>query len=96
MFLLPERTKATLVLLDKNEYLNKMEQMLADKDIYEVISKEPSKKLTNDFYNLISRRKKNSYIDELIYKRLRTTDGIISRAYELPKKRASENHCLFD
>jgi len=36
MFLLLERTKATLVLLDKNEYLNKMEQMLADKDIYEV------------------------------------------------------------
>ena len=70
------------VLLDKNEYLNKMEQMLADKDIYKVISKDPSKKLTNDLYNLISRWKKNNYIDELI-KRLRITDGIILRAYGL-------------
>ena len=62
-----------------------MEQMLADKDAYEVISKDPSKKLTNDLYNLINRWKKNNYIDELTYKRLRTTDRIKSRAYGLPK-----------
>jgi len=47
--------------------------MLADKDT----KRFPSKKLTNDLYNLINRWKKNNYIDELTYKRLRTTDEIL-------------------
>jgi len=60
IFLSPERTKARL--LDKNEYVNKMEQILADNDTYQV-PKNPSKKIINDLRKLISKWKKN-FIDD--------------------------------
>jgi len=46
--------------------------------------KDPTKKLT-DLHSLINRWKNKEFIDDSTYKRLRTTDDIIPRAYGFTK-----------
>ncbi|XP_018399364.1 PREDICTED: uncharacterized protein LOC108777067, partial [Cyphomyrmex costatus] len=58
-----------------------MEIMLSDINTYEIINKDPVKKLTNDLRDILLRWKKSGYIDKFTYRRLLTTDGNIPRAY---------------
>ena len=46
-----------------------------------MITKDPTKKLMSDLRNMLSRWKGKGFIDDLVYRRLRTTDGIIPRAH---------------
>jgi len=79
--ILISRADKGTVLLDKNEYVNKMEQILADNDTYQV-PKDPSKKIINDLRKLISKWKKN-FIDDFTYKKLLTTDSNTSLSRDI-------------
>ncbi|KAG5316795.1 NU1M oxidoreductase, partial [Acromyrmex insinuator] len=65
------------------DYILIIQKIFSDVDTYSIISKE--KKLTQDLRALLTRWKVDSFIDELIYKRLMTSDGNIPRAYGLTK-----------
>ncbi|XP_071637612.1 uncharacterized protein [Temnothorax longispinosus] len=73
------------VALDKVEYVRNMELSLSDTSFYEVIVKDPVKKLSSELRSLITRWKNKGYIDHSMYKKLNCTDGILPRAYGLPK-----------
>lgn len=42
------------VALDRDTYINKIEEMLLDADTYKIITKDPTKKLTNKLHELHS------------------------------------------
>ena len=73
------------VALDKNAYVSKMEEILSDTNTYAFVNKDPNKKLTRDLRTFLVRWKRDQFIDELTYRRLLTSDGIIPRAYGLTK-----------
>jgi len=75
----------TIVALNKIDYILKVEQMLSDTNTYLVVKKDPTKKLTDDLHTLLSRWKNKNYIDVKTYRSLMTSDGILPRAYGLPK-----------
>ena len=54
---------------NKLEYISKMELILSDKNTYELITKDPTKKLTGDLRNLLGRWKGKGLIDDLTYRR---------------------------
>ncbi|KYN07871.1 hypothetical protein ALC62_01155 [Cyphomyrmex costatus] len=73
------------VFLDRNTYLSKMEDILSDRDTYEIIDRDPTKKLTQDLRALLVRWKGVKFIDDSTYRKLFMTDGNIPRAYGLIK-----------
>ncbi|XP_018367481.1 PREDICTED: uncharacterized protein LOC108763996 [Trachymyrmex cornetzi] len=73
------------VALNRDDYVNKMELMLSDENTYEIISKDPTRKIINDSRNILVRWKNKGFIDNITYKNLLSTDGSISRAYGLTK-----------
>ncbi|KAG5335552.1 GT2D2 protein, partial [Acromyrmex charruanus] len=62
-----------------------MEEILSDTNTYAFVNKDPSKKLTRDLHTFLVRWKRDQFIDELTYRRLLTSDGVIPRAYGLIK-----------
>jgi len=73
------------VALDKNEYINKIEDMLSDTDTYIKINKNPIKKLTNETRVLLAGWKTKEYITQGTYNSIYCSDGNLPRAYGLPK-----------
>jgi len=73
------------VALDKNEYITKIENMLQDQETYTRIKKNPINKITILARNLLTNWKKSGFITEDTYKKLYCSDGILPRAYGLPK-----------
>jgi len=71
--------------LDKNDYINKIENMLNDTDTYTKINKNPIKKLTNDIRVILAGWKTKEYITQGIYNSIYCSDGNLPRAYGLPK-----------
>jgi len=59
--------------------------MLQDQETYTLIKKNPINKITNSARTLLTRWKKSGYITEDTYKKLYCSDGILPRAYGLPK-----------
>ena len=97
-----DKNNVTIV-LDKDSYISKVEGILSDVDTYSIISRDPTKKLTQDLRMLLIRWKAVGFIDKLTYKRLMTSDGNIPRTYGLIKihkigKRkignSIESHCI--
>jgi len=74
-----------MVALEKNDYVQKMEDMLSDENTYTVIQKDPLKKLTTDRRSLLVRWKREGYIDNVTYRRMLISDGVLPRAYGLTK-----------
>jgi len=62
-----------------------MENIFRDKEIYELMKKDPINKLTNDIRNLLARWKSNGSISKSIYNSIFCSDGNLPRAYGLPK-----------
>ena len=73
------------VALDKDAYVSRMEEILSDTSTYAFVNKDPSKKLTRDLRTFLVRWRRDQFIDELTYRRLLTSDGVIPRAYSLTK-----------
>ncbi|KAG5316448.1 SETMR methyltransferase, partial [Acromyrmex insinuator] len=58
------------------DILQKMEKILSDTNTYEIVNKDPIKKLTQDLRTLLVRWKRDRFIDEQTYRRLLTIDGL--------------------
>jgi len=72
---------SSTVAIDKDDYVRKMNLLLQDKTTYKIIDKDPINNITNALRQLISRWKNKGYIDQIAYKGLLVTDGVIPRAY---------------
>ncbi|KMQ86230.1 hypothetical protein RF55_14846 [Lasius niger] len=72
------------VAFDREDYLNKMRTLLADNDTYTVVKKDPTRKI-NGFHDILTRWKRLNYINYATYRRLNCSDGVLPRAYGLPK-----------
>lgn len=66
-------------------YINKMEKILGNADTYKIIITDPTKKFTTELCSMLSRWKGSNYISTNTYRSLYVSDGILSRAYGLPK-----------
>jgi len=75
----------TTVAMNVLEYKDKMNILLSDEQTYALIEKDPINKITSNLKVLLKRWKTKGFIEEFVYKRLLTTDGLLSRAYGLPK-----------
>jgi len=84
LFTKADKGNAT-VAMDLAEYNSKMIEILADSNTYTIINKDPIKKLSNSIRNILSNWLKKEYIDIRTYKKLLITDGLLPRAYGLPK-----------
>jgi len=65
--------------------------MLSDANLYEIIENDPTKRLTNDLQQLLSRWKKKDFIDAHTYRKILTTDGVLPRVYGLSKIHKNDN-----
>jgi len=73
------------VALNKVDYINRIEDLLGDNETYEIVKKDPLKKLTADIRCLLTRWKSRGYISKSSYSSLYCSDGNLPRAYGLPK-----------
>jgi len=73
------------VSLDRTDYLNKMHGLLSDRDTYITVNCDPTRKITTQLKDLLQRWRRNNYIPIGTYRSLLNTDGILPRAYGLPK-----------
>lgn len=73
------------VALDRDVYIEKMEALLGDKDTYNVLKKDPTKKITMNLREMLTRWKHREYISPALYRSLYCSDGVMPRAYGLPK-----------
>jgi len=84
LFTKADKGNAT-VAMDSSEYNNRMIDIFSDSNTYTVIKKDPIKKLSNNVRNVLSGWLKKEYIDIRTYRKLLITDGVLPRAYGLPK-----------
>jgi len=73
------------VALDNNEYVDTIENILSDTETYTKINKDPTKKLTNQTRELLTRWRNKEYITNTTYNNIYNSDGNLPRAYGLPK-----------
>jgi len=74
-----------IVALDKNVYIDKIVNMLQDKDTNSIINKNPIRKISVRLRDLLKKWKESNYITAATYKNLSCSDGFLPRAYGLPK-----------
>jgi len=75
----------TTVILECNDYNKKINDMLLDTDTYTKIKKDPINKMINNLKCLLTRWKSSNFISAAKYKLLHCSEGILPRAYGLPK-----------
>jgi len=73
------------VALNKKEYMKDINEMLKDTNTYSKLTKNPLNKLTSSVRELLARWKKHDYISIATYRSLYCSDGILPKAYGLPK-----------
>ncbi|KYN50451.1 hypothetical protein ALC57_00088 [Trachymyrmex cornetzi] len=75
----------TTVVMNLDNYKNKMNEILADQNTYTVFNRDPTNKITTGIRNILTKWKNMGYIDQYTYKKLYVSDGILSRCYGLSK-----------
>lgn len=73
------------VAINKTDYICNVEGLLNDTDTYLPISYNPVKNLETSFNALLKRWQQNKYISTDSFRKLRSSDGLLPRAYGLPK-----------
>ena len=63
------------VVMDKLDYDTKMEALLGDRDTYRLLDKSLFAKIEKDLSNRLFDLKRQNKIDDLIYRKLRSSDG---------------------
>ncbi|XP_024891588.1 uncharacterized protein LOC112467272 [Temnothorax curvispinosus] len=69
----------------KSEYMEKMSALLGDETTYSIIDRNPTRKIISTLVSLLTRWKNKKYITQQEYRSLHVSDGILPRAYGLPK-----------
>lgn len=83
LFIRADKGNVTVV-MNKKDYMTKMEKLLSDKNTYKIDKKDPRKNITCELRTILKRWSKK-YIDPTIKKKIYTSDGVLPRAYGLPK-----------
>jgi len=73
------------VALEKTEYFDKMHDLFSDRNTYVEMSRDPTNRIISQLRGLLQRWRKNDYISNGTYRALMNSDGILPRAYGLPK-----------
>lgn len=71
--------------VSRNDYMYKMERILADRDTYALLTKNPIKKLETSLNSMLKNWLSKQFITQQEYFKLRLSDGHLPRAYGLPK-----------
>jgi len=79
-----DKGNATVV-LDRDTYLAKMSDLLSDRETYTIVKTDPTKKIFNDLNSVLKRWEQKDYISSFTKRSLLTSDGVLPRAYGLPK-----------
>ena len=74
-----------LVMMDRNEYNNKAQELLEDKKTYKEISTDPSNKLKTKLISLLKKIKADGGINDQLYKKMYPTGAFAPKFYRLPK-----------
>jgi len=75
----------TVVALDRIDYINKMENNLADTSTYISIQRNPINKIIEYLKKILKCWLQNEYIIEHTHTQLNSSNAILLRAYDLPK-----------
>jgi len=75
----------TVVALDRNEYISKMEDCLSDKNTYTILQRNPVNKLLTNLKKLLKRWTNSKYISIQTHNYINSSNPILPRAYGLPK-----------
>lgn len=73
------------VALDRIDYVEKMTILLSDRNTYVIVNKDPTRKLIAHLHDRLMGWKKGEIISDHTYRMLNCTDGVLPRAYGLPK-----------
>jgi len=75
----------SVVALDKNDYILKMETILMDTNTYTLVKRNPVNKLLSDLKEILKRWLNHRYISAHTHTTLNSSNAILPRAYGLPK-----------
>ena len=70
ILILPADKGRSTVVLDKDDYENKVKQMLSDEKTYEVLNKDPTSRYKRKLGNILKRLKEEEKITTAQYKEL--------------------------
>jgi len=73
------------VAMDKDFYINKVEELLNDQNTYTIVKKNPIKSIENNLNNMVKKWLQKEFISKQQFAKLRSSDSILPRAYGLPK-----------
>ena len=82
---LPADKGKCLVVMDQEEYINKMEEKLKDRTTYEPIKKDPTNEIKEALAKELQRIKEEGQLDNKTFYRLQPTKTKIPRMYGQPK-----------
>ena len=74
-----------LVVMDRCDYIKKAKALLQDPNTYKTIPSDPTNKLKNKLINKLKKIKTDTRRDDITYRRMYPTGGIIPKFYGLPK-----------
>ncbi|XP_072016528.1 uncharacterized protein [Amphiura filiformis] len=86
MILPADKGRATVV-MNKTPYQDKANELLADKNTYELIKKDPTAKYKNLLVDQLKVLKDEEWIDFKLYRQLYPTTAVVPKFYGLPKVR---------
>ena len=93
IMVLPADKGKCMVIMERKEYLEKMEEKLKDETTYKRIEKDPTNDIKESLSKLLNKIKDEKQIDMKTFYRLQPTKAKIPRMYGLPKIH-KENHPL--
>ncbi|XP_071576008.1 uncharacterized protein [Temnothorax nylanderi] len=73
------------VIMDRDEYLEKMTELLNDESTYKKLKKDPIKQISSKLNELVRSWRDGGIIENVVYRRLNCTNGNLPRCYGLPK-----------
>ncbi|XP_043469746.1 uncharacterized protein LOC122503318 [Leptopilina heterotoma] len=86
LFFTPADKGNVTVLLKKTDYNQKMTNMFTDTTTYELIKKNPIKKLIKNTSSILKYLNENEFLDKVYHpNQLTLTDTVLAKAYGLPK-----------
>ena len=80
-----------VIVLDKSDYIKKMNELLEDTSTYRPLNMDPTIKHKNKLINIITRIKTESGLDDATYRRMYSTRVSSPKLYGLPKLHKKNN-----
>ena len=85
IMILPADKGKCLVVMDRKQYIEKMEEKLSDETTYKKIKKDPTNEIKEGLTKILNEIKEEGQLDHRTYFRLTPTKTRIPRMYGLPK-----------